>query len=198
MLDIGSIKVTKDHNNYWGEVLVENPNNYTIIGIGFHGVVFKLSEDKCVKVFADPDYARREIEAYKAFSKIAAIPKLFEVGPDYIVIEYIRGKELYQYFLENGELTLDITAQIVYFLNNFIFKNQRLNDIELNNIIIDKRNKLRVVDLVEITTYYETPIQLFRHFMELGLIETFLSQVYILDRKLYNQWKVSMDWVFKN
>ena len=50
MEDFKSITVTKGVKT----LEIHNPTNYPLIGMGAQGAVFKLSEDKCVKIYSDP------------------------------------------------------------------------------------------------------------------------------------------------
>ena len=50
MEDFKTITVTKGEKS----LEIHNPTTYSLIGMGAQGAVFKLAEDKCVKIYSDP------------------------------------------------------------------------------------------------------------------------------------------------
>ena len=67
---------------------------YHLIGHGLHGRVYKLSSQCCIKVFRSGKHAEIERRAYEAARGCRFVPKLYEAGPNYIIIEYVRGETL--------------------------------------------------------------------------------------------------------
>src|SRR5690242_8369646 len=112
MNDFSSINVTRIGKQK--ELVVHNPTSYPIIGKGLQGAVFKLSEDSCVKIFFKPEVAKQEKEAMFKGQGLPFMPKLFESGHNYIIMEYIDGPSLRDYLQEHGTITESITRQIVF------------------------------------------------------------------------------------
>jgi predicted Ser/Thr protein kinase len=73
---------------------INNPTEYKLIGKGRQGAVFKLSENRCVKIYVEEKYCRREKRALMSAQDFNIVPKVYEVGSNYIVMEYIEGLSL--------------------------------------------------------------------------------------------------------
>lgn len=97
MEDFKSIRVTEGIKKV---DVIKNPTSFPLIGKGAQGAVFKISSDKCVKICAKPEYAVKE-NVLKIAQNSPTIPRLYEVGQNYIIMEYIEGPTLFQY-LESG------------------------------------------------------------------------------------------------
>lgn len=186
--DIKSIIVT----NKKGEKvsIVHNPTSYPLIGKGKQGAVFKISPDKCVKIYAKKGNASKEGKVLKASQESPIVPRLYEVGENYIILEYIEGPSLFQYLKENRNLTDKITNQILFILNEMKrLKFTRL-DSRLNHIIVTKQGDLKVIDLVShFKKKVDYPEFLTKHLKRLGLLSTFLNQVKRIDPQSYKDWK---------
>ncbi|RFU64582.1 hypothetical protein [Bacillus sp. V59.32b] len=88
--DFRKINVTKGEHG----VEVENPTNYPLIGKGVQGAVFKLSRRRCVKIFSGMNAAKKEADAMRQGQDSYLMPRIFEVGDNYIVMEYVDGPSL--------------------------------------------------------------------------------------------------------
>lgn len=169
--------------------IVHNPTAYPLIGKGKEGAVFKLSSDKCVKIHAKPGNTRSESIALKAAQESPIFPKLYEVGANYIVMEYIEGPSLYEYLKANRVLPETITSQLLFMLNEMKrLKFTRL-DSRLNHILVTKQGELKVVDLVKhYKKKVDWPENLMKHLKRLGLLSSFLEQIKKIDPQSYLEW----------
>ena len=93
MTDFKSIQVTKGIKT----LEIVNPTSYPLIGMGAQGAVFKLSEDRCVKIYTNPLQAKMEMEALKAGQHLSFFPRLYEYGDNYNVIDYFNAPTLKEY-----------------------------------------------------------------------------------------------------
>ncbi|MDP9740988.1 UNVERIFIED_ORG: putative Ser/Thr protein kinase [Bacillus sp. B2I3] len=85
--------------------VIKNPTSFPLIGKGAQGTVFKISSDKCVKICAKPEFAAKEGNVLKIAQESHAIPRLYEVGHNYIIMEYLEGPTLFQYLESGGILS---------------------------------------------------------------------------------------------
>lgn len=189
MDDIQSIRVIrKGENNI---EVVENPTSYPLIGAGKHGAVFKISSDQCVKIYTKPKNVLREGEALKAAQDSPVVPKLYDVGDNYIIMEYIEGPSLKEYLEEKGTITQDITRKILALIQEM----KRLNfvrvDPKLKQVIVTKEEEFRVID--HVFSYSkkkaDIPVGLLAGLNNLGLLNTFLEQVKLINPQSYGGWK---------
>lgn len=192
MFDIKSVRVSRNKNDEDGIVLVKNPNNYKLIGIGFHGAVFKLSDDKCVKIYANHSDARAEAQVYRAMENSTIIPKLYRTGEKYIIMEYVKGIILRDYLYKAGYLPVNITKKLINLFKSIKYKEHVLTDIELNNIIVDEHENFKLIDLCEILWMEARPVSLFKELDIMHMLNSFLLQVKQFDYEMFKTWELSM------
>lgn len=187
MNDFSSITVTRRGKEE--ELVVNNPTSYPLIGKGIQGAVFKLTEDRCVKIFLKPKNVKKEKEAMIKGQGLPFMPKFFESGPNYIIMEYIDGPSLRDYLKEQGTISESITQQLVNMKKEMIrlgFTN--LDRCVIRHIFVDNRQVLKVVDHANSYDRKPIPVRLLDSLSELGLIDPFLRQVKVLDSELYSEW----------
>lgn len=175
-----------------GEVVevLHNPTSFPLIGLGNQGAVFRISADQCVKIYAKQMHALRESTVLRAAQESSIVPRLYEVGENYIVMEYIEGPSLKEYLVEKGMITEDVTQKILFLLEEMKrLKFTRL-DSRLKEIIVTKQGEFKVVDLVShFTKNYDRPVKLMTNLHQLGLLSSFLEHVKKLDLESYLEWK---------
>ena len=97
MDDFKLIKVERKETNGGKELIIHNPTNLKLIGEGSQGAVFQLSEARCVKIYVNPNSATKEGNALEAAKALNIVPNLYEVGPNYVIMEYLKGPNLKDY-----------------------------------------------------------------------------------------------------
>jgi hypothetical protein len=188
MSDFSSITVTRRGKQK--ELVVYNPTSYPLIGKGLQGAVFKLSEDRCVKIFFKPENVEKEKEAMLKGQALPFMPKFFASGPNYIIMEYIDGPSLRDYLQEQGTIAELITMQIIIMKREM----KRLGFTNLDrcvnrHIFVDKHQVLKVVDHANSYDKKPIPVRLLNTLSELGLYDLFLQQVKDMDQEFYTEWK---------
>lgn len=190
MDDFKSIRVIREGENQ--VEVVHNPTHYPLIGKGKQGAVFKIAPDKCVKIFADPNKVIREREAYKATEGSSIVPKLYEVGENYLVLEYIEGPNLQEHLASEGILTEEMTKKILNLLQEMKrYKFIRV-DARLKHIYLTKEGVLKVIDHANSFKLKERPKRpelLMTRLNRLGLLPEFLEHVKKIDPASYEEWK---------
>lgn len=122
----------------------------TLIGTGRSAYAFKIAKtNKVMKVFF-PRYshlAKEEAEIYKLLQHVEYYPTLYEVGSNYLVIDYIEGATLFE-CVTNGVV---ISDEIVLEIDRAIqlARREGLNpsDIHLRNLFLTLDNKVRIIDV---------------------------------------------------
>lgn len=173
-----------------GETIEEFFASFPFIGKGAQGIVYKISPDQCVKVYKRPEDTLTESEALKILQGTDIVPKLYEVGPNYIVMEYLEGTTVKEFLLSERVITKDLTKKILLLLKEM----QRLKiprvDARLKNMILTSKGELKVIDHVNsFKKTYTTPELLMNGLRKQGLLVSFLEQVKELDPESYEQWK---------
>lgn len=189
MKDFRLISVTQAPNN---QLNIYNPTNYALIGQGAQGAVFKISDDRCVKIYVSDEYAIREYSSYQAVKNSALLLKIYGKGVNYIIMEYLRGPSLELYLQGMGMIPQWVTKQILFVLKEMKRFHFTKIDSFLRHIFIVKNHKVKIIDLVNAYTVRDSfPSRLFGDLKRLGLLNTFLQQVQVLDPKIYLEWQNS-------
>jgi predicted Ser/Thr protein kinase len=185
--DFNSISVVQ--GEYEVEV-VNNPTSYPLIGKGAQGAVFRISSDKCVKIFGKAERARKEGEVLKVAQKSPIIPRLYEVGPNYIIMEYIKGPTIFEYLQSGGVLSEKLIKEILFVLNEMKRLKFTRMDADMRHIIVTKQEQLKVIDhFNSYRTIQPKPQLLFNGFKALGLLPLFLKKLKKMDPESYKDWK---------
>lgn len=170
--------------------IINNPTSFPLVGKGAQGAVFKISSDRCVKIFAIPEYATKEGNVLKISQVSPIIPRLYEIGSNYIIMEYLEGPTLFQYLQSGGDLSEKIIGQILFVLKEMRrLKFTRL-DTDMRHIIVTKQAELKVIDhYSSYTKIRSKPELLIKGFKQLGILPLFLGKVKEMDPESYLEWK---------
>jgi predicted Ser/Thr protein kinase len=172
--------------------IVYNPTSYPLIGRGGNGAVFKLSEDRCVKIYTNEKNAQREGEALSLGQSSPVFPRLYKTGRKYLVMEYISGSYLDEYLQKKGFISEQITEQILFVLKELKRMQFTRLDAALRHLVLTKKGKLKVIDHVNsLHKQYSQPEELLAGLDKLGLKSSFLEQVKKQNPKLYRKWKAN-------
>ena len=186
MGDYKSIKVTKGIKM----LEVDNPTAYPLIGMGSQGAVFKLSEEQCVKIYTDELQAKMEAEALKAGQSLSFFPKVYETGPDFIVMEYFNAPTLKEYLRNCTYITESITRKLLAILRELKEAQFTMIDAPLRHIFVLENEELKVVDHVNaFKRIHPVPLKLLRDLNIILLKDSFLARVKELEPDTFNMWE---------
>lgn len=181
-------KISLRSNNK-NTVLIENPTDFPLIGAGSKSAVFKLSEEKCVKIYLDENQARAEEDALRRLTHLPFVPKFYEAGSNYVVMEYFNGPNLKKYLKNTTYVPDSITKKLLYILSEFKFAHFKKVDVSLKNIIVVGNEELKVVDFENCyVQYHPFPLNLLNDFHSILLKDSFLDQVQLFAPSTYNDW----------
>ncbi|WP_417898473.1 hypothetical protein ABN702_20580 [Bacillus haimaensis] len=170
--------------------VAHNPTSYPLVGHGKQGAVFKISPEQCVKIYAKEGNTVKEGKVLKAAQGSPIVPRLYEIGENYIIMEYLEGPSLFDYLKEKRILTEEITNQILFILKEMKRLQFTRLDSRLNHIIVTRQGELKVIDLVShFKKKVDHPEFLMQHLKRLGLLSAFLDQVKNIDPPSYQEWK---------
>ena len=142
MGDFKSISVTKGQK----ALEIHNPTTYPLIGQGTQGAVFKLSEDQCVKIYSDPVQANMENRTLQAGQRLPFMPKVYESGPNYIVMEYFNAPTLKEYLRNCTYIPESIIKKTLYILKELKTANFTMIDAPTSrHIFVVDHEELKVV-----------------------------------------------------
>jgi len=203
MKDFKSIKVTKGVKT----LEIDNPTNYPLIGMGAQGAVFKLSEDKFVKIYTDPLQVRMEAEALRfvkiygkpehaaqenkvllSSQKLSFIPKVDETGSNYVLMENLLGPDLNTFLKKHPALSEDITRRLLDILTTMKKSGFKQIDAPVRHIILTNTGFKMVDHVYSFSRVQERPLELFQNLHERNFLNSFLEQVKTIDPKTHAEW----------
>ncbi|WP_223069553.1 serine/threonine protein kinase [Paenibacillus caui] len=184
-----SIIVTAQHISGERRLVVHNPTDYPLIGMGAQGAVFRISAEECVKIYQDPREAVFEREALEAAKGIAYFPRLLRSGPNYIVMEYIEGPSLETVLYQGQPLTERMAGQLLGILQEMRRLRFTRIDTRTEHILVSEGERLHVIDHIgAFLTTRQVPYLLLRSLEWVGALLPFLAYVAHHDPELYNEW----------
>ena len=179
-------KIAKYNRN----INIKDLNKYNLIGKGADGSVFQLSDDRCVKVFEKEQTKELELTALQVGQSSPVIPKLYEDGPNYIVMEYVTGISLPQYLKKEKQLPEQIVKKILDMLVELKNIGFERHDTEVRHILFNEHMEIKVIDLKRaFGSVRTTPTKLLEGLAKKGYMEEFMQHVNNLNPSLYMEWK---------
>ena len=169
-------------------VKVDSAITQTLIGKGHQGAVYRVSEDTCVKLYGKTEHANQEKKVLLSSQDLSFIPKVFETGPNYILMEYLLGPDLNTFLKKQSVLSEDITKRLLYILKTMEKSGFKQIDAPLRHIIIT-RNGFKLVDHVySFSREQKRPLELFKDLRERNFLDSFLEQVKAIDPDTHAEW----------
>ncbi|MGG0185656.1 AarF/UbiB family protein [Bacillus rhizoplanae] len=162
---------------------------YTLIGDGKDGEVYQLTHDKCVKIFFLEETQKKELKAFEIGQSSPIIPRLYEYGENYIVMEYIQGISLARHLKREKQITEELAQKILIMLNELKRIGFTRWDTEVRHVLINEEGQLKVIDHKRaFTSNSKVPNRLLEGFKEIGLAQNFLNHVRNIQPSIYKEW----------
>ncbi|MFC4320446.1 protein kinase family protein [Litchfieldia salsa] len=121
-----------------------------LIGEGRSAYAFKVkSTNKVLKVYfpAFHSLAKEEAEIYEILSDTPFYPRLYEIGMNYIVIDYIEGDTLFNCIRKGVEITEKNIEEIDQALEVAKARGLNPSDIHLRNIFLSSGGRIKLIDV---------------------------------------------------
>ena len=194
MDDYKLIRVTLNSNN---KLDIKNPTKLTHVGMGGQGAVFKIDDFRCIKVYHDNNMALAEQNAYLKTLGSPIMPKLYEMGDKYIIIEYIGTRNLKDYLLEKGKVPENIAQELIKMFKEMERLSFLRRDESLRHILLNEKDKIKIIDHVyAFTLYNPMPVKLFKQLNEIGMLKSFIQQGKSQEPKLFKEFSEKMPMYF--
>ncbi|TQR18679.1 kinase [Psychrobacillus vulpis] len=176
--------------NNKGTITLKDLNEYKLIGKGADGSVFQLTPDRCVKIFEKEQTKALELKALQVGQSSRVIPRLYEDGPNYIIMEYVKGISLPQFLKKEKQLPESIVEKILAMLVELKKVGFDRIDTEVRHILFDEEMEIRVIDLKRaFGSVRENPTKFLEGIKKKGYLEEFMKHVNTLNPTLYKEWK---------
>jgi predicted Ser/Thr protein kinase len=170
-----------------GSVDVDNPTSFSLLGKGHQGAVFKIDDNRCVKIYCRSQDIERELHCLKLGGKAGICPQVFFSGDNFIVMEYMNYPTVLEY-LETHPINKELTAKLVELLDSFEDAGYNRFDHSLRHIYMVPDDKLKIIDVVHMIK--TQPVNLAKKIIsEMGAnAEDFIHFVQEISPKWYNRW----------
>lgn len=158
------------------------------LGRGHNGIVYLLPDGKVIKIcFIMKDFYG-EAHILKKVNGNKYFPRLYEVGGNYMIRDYVDGIPLKNYIKKNG-LTRKLVISILEMLKEF----ERLKflkiDVRCKDVFIDSNGKLMIIDPQKFySKERDFPRHLSKGLYKLGVLDFFLEVLREEEPKLYKKW----------
>lgn len=188
MSDYRDIKIEKENE----EAVVIDSAGFDLIGKGSQGAVFKITEDRCVKIFIKRKYCKKESRAYKAARLSSIVPKAYEFGENYIVMELLKGQTLYDYFMSKPTISKTLASRLLAIFKEMKKIGFTRIDASLLHIYINEKGVIKVIDhFNSLRQEYDIPVRFFDGLKEFDLLIPFMNHIKDIDSSQYGEWNNS-------
>ena len=168
------------------------------LGEGHNGIVYELPNDKAIKIFQETRCCKEEGDTLKKVSKSKYFPRVYNMGKYYIVRDKVHGNRLDHYIKKKG-----FNYEIAEGLYNLIEEFKKLKftklDARCRDIYITSDNKVMVIDPKQC---YKRKVNYPRHLMKglekAGVLESFLEDIRLIDKKVAKNWQKRYNQYLKN
>lgn len=166
-----------------------NVEKLEFLGKGIHGKVYKIDDEKCLKVFYKARFYKSELETLIMAQGYRQFPRLYSYGDKYIIREFIDGIELDKY-LKKNPLTIEISKEIIEAYEALKGAGFSRVDAVLFHLFVTGSGRIRIIDTARVMKEKsDYPKLILKGLKELDCRETFLEHLKILRPKLYNKWR---------
>lgn len=167
---------------------IVNNNDFKLLGIGHNGAVYLMPDGKVVKISFNDKNLHREYRILKKVNGNKYFPKIYEVGVNYMIRDYVDGDTLTHHIKKNG-LSEDIAREIIDMLKEFKKLKFSKIDIRCKDIFVQPDGKLKIIDPKKCFSSERTfPRHLSKGLYKLKVLDYFLEVLKDYDEKLYDEW----------
>lgn len=159
-----------------------------LLGKGHNGIVYLLPDNKVIKVcyvmkdFHGEAYILKKVKGNKYF------PRIYEVGGNYMIRDYVDGITLKSYIKKNG-LSRKLTLEIIELLKEFKKLKFRKIDVRCKDVYVQPNGKLMVIDPQKFySKERDFPRHLSKGLYKLNVLDDFLCILKYEEPSLYKKW----------
>ena len=161
----------------------------TFLGEGHNGIVYSLPGDKAIKIFKEIKCCKEEGEILKRVNRSKFFPKVYKLGKLYIVRDEVKGERLDHYIKKNG-FNYEISQGLYQMIEEFYRLKFTKLDARCRDIYVTKSNRIMVIDPKQsYTKKVNFPRHLMKGLEKLGVLESFLEDIEIIDKKIAKDWR---------
>lgn len=158
------------------------------LGKGHNGTVYQLPGGKAIKICYVMKDFYGEVAILRKVRGSKYFPKLYEVGGNYMIRDYVDGLPLNKYIKRNG-LSRKLVLDILDLLKEFERLKFKKLDIRCKDVFVEPDGRLKVIDPQKFYTKDRSfPQHLSKGLYKLGVLEDFLLILRQTEPGLYRKW----------
>ncbi|MFL0269275.1 protein kinase [Candidatus Clostridium radicumherbarum] len=179
------VKKNKNNYNKYSDI---NLFDCKLLGKGHNGAVYLLPDNKVIKVcFVMKDFIS-ESSILKKVNGNKYFPRLYEVGGNYMIRDYVDGMPLKNYIKKNG-LNEKLTRDIIEMLKEFERLKFTKIDVRCKDVFITSDNRPIMIDPQKFYTKERNfPRHLSKGLFKLGVLDLFMEVLKKEEPRLYKKW----------
>ncbi|MFZ5968506.1 MAG: protein kinase [Bacillota bacterium] len=170
-----------------------NIDDCEFLGEGHNGIVYRLPEDKVIKICFTEVRCLKEYSILRRVNNSEYFPRVYGMSRNYMIRDYVNGVNLKDYIRDHG-MSKDLAIRIMDLIEEFKKLKFLKEDVRCKDIFVQPNGSLMVIDPKRFyTKKRDFPRHLSKGLYKLGVLETFLSFVKEERPSLYAQWHKSID-----
>lgn len=130
-------------------VTIDNPTAFPLIGQGKQGVVFRIDDQRCVKIYFRKQSQERELHALLLGGRAGICPRVHFWGESYIVMDYLSAPTLFDHLQQYG-MTKELASRILSLLDIFEAIGFNRFDHSARHIFMLPDQQMKIIDLVHV------------------------------------------------
>lgn len=159
------------------------------LGQGNNGIVYKLPENKVIKIFVEEKVCNDESFILSKTKGSKFFPKLYKRGNLYVVREMVEGEQLDKY-IKKHRLSREIVRNIYKITKEFKRLEFSKIDTRCKDLYVGKGEQIMLIDPKKcFNRKVSFPRHLMKGFLKLGVLEQFLDYVAEIDKKKSREWR---------
>ena len=159
-----------------------------LVGEGSQGKVYLIDSCRCIKIYHRPEFLPLELEILRKAYYEPQFPKVYEVGDNYMIREYILGMGLKEYLLRYP-LTEDLSRQLIELFQAFERLGFHRLDTRMAHVLVTSEGRIRAIDPANAMRKSGSyPKKFLRQLNKLGWKQTFLDHLRAIDPVRHDQW----------
>ncbi|GLC30418.1 protein kinase [Clostridium omnivorum] len=162
--------------------------DHKMLGRGHNGVVILLPDNKVIKICFNEKSFKGEAYILKKVNGNKYFPRIYEIGGNYMIRDYVDGVCMRDYIKHNG-LSKELAKKIIVLLKEFEKLKFKKIDIRCKDIFIQPDGSLMIIDPKKCFSKERNfPRHLSKGLDKLGVLDYFLQVLKEQDCKLYKRW----------
>lgn len=180
--------MSKKHKHNYNKYSDINLFDCKFLGKGHNGAVYLLPDSKVIKIcFVMKDF-RSEATILRKVNGNKYFPRLYEVGGNYMIRDFVDGMSLKNYIKKNG-LDKELVRDIIKMLKEFERLKFTKIDVRCKDVFIKSAMSLMLIDPQKFyTKERDFPRHLSKGLYKLGVLDIFLEVLKTEEHRLYMKW----------